>query len=52
MRSKEEIKNRLEKELTGYVADPRESKAIAELIRQVRANVLKWVLENAEDEEK
>lgn len=45
MKSEKEIKLRIQVEKVRAIPDPREARAISDLIRQVRIDILEWVLE-------
>ena len=44
MRSEQEIRERLEREKTEIIVDPRETPYVVALIKKVRQDLLKWVL--------
>jgi len=45
MRSEEEIRERLRKEINETILDPRETESIISVVSLIRRHVLKWVLE-------
>jgi len=44
MRSEKEIRERLRREITENIVDPRETPYVMALIKKVRQDLLKWVL--------